>query len=168
MNKDSENFFDKKITLEHIDDTAAQKVKEMLEVSFCELLCKYKDYDTSPACEELSSIRNKINTSDYYFIKYDKTIVGAIRIINKGESCHVSPVFILPKYRNKGYARQAMLISEKMYPDIFKWELDTIKQEEYLVKLYKELGYTVTGREYDIKPGMTIIFMEKNITAESL
>ena len=156
------------IKLELIIHNNADIVKTMLEVSFSELLCKYQDYDTSPACKTLDSIKSKIISSDYYFIKFDETIVGAIRIVNKGESCRVSPVFILPEYRHRGYAGKAMLIAEKLYPHIIKWELDTIKQEEYLVNLYKNLGYTPTGNEYDIKQGMTIIFMQKIITAESL
>ena len=151
------------ITLEIIDISDASILKNMQEKAFSQLLEKYKDYDTSPVCESLERISEKISTFDFYYIKSGQTIVGAIRIVNKGCSCRLSPVFIMPMYRGRGYASQAMKTAEELYPDIHVWELDTIMQEEYLVKLYKKSGYVLTGESYDIKPGMTIVYMKKII-----
>ena len=56
-----------------------------------------------------------------------------------------------------------MRIAETLYPDVRIWELDTIMQEDYLVGMYERLGFMPTGKTYDIKTGMTIIFMQKTI-----
>ncbi len=151
------------IELKKIDIADAERLRQMQETAFSELLRKYKDYDTSPACESLETIQRKISTSDFYYIEYNEKTVGAIRIVNKGESCRVSPVFIMPDFRDCGYASAAMRIAETLYPDVRIWELDTIMQEDYLVGMYERLGFIPTGETYDIKNGMTIIFMQKTI-----
>ena len=151
------------ITLVHIEKNDASKLLEMQKTAFSRLLHKYRDYGTSPACESSDRIAEKITSSDFWYIKSDDITVGAVRIVNKGGSCRVSPVFILPEYRGHNYALKAMTIAETMYPNARKWELDTIMQEEYLVNIYKKAGYVLTGEQYDIKPGMTIVFMEKYI-----
>ena len=46
--------------------------------------------------------------------------VGAIRVVDKkdGSRKRISPIWIMPEYRNKGYARQAIVEAEKIYgPD---------------------------------------------------
>lgn len=141
----------------------SQLMQEMIQKAFARLLEHYRDYNTNPACESVDSIRNKINTSDYYFIVHDKTRVGGIRIVQKEGSCRISPIFILPEYRRRGYARLAISAAENMHNNVSLWQLDTIKQEEQLVHMYESMGYLPNGREYKIKDGMTIIYMEKKI-----
>ncbi len=134
--------------------------------SFTQLLEKYQDYDTNPACEPLEIIENKFNQSftDYYFILINGVKIGAVRVVRLSEkACRISPIFILPEFQGKGYAQVAMLGIEKLYPNAEKWELDTIKQESKLVCFYEKMGYIATGKEEDIKEGMTIVFYEKNL-----
>lgn len=151
------------IHLKKADITDCEEIHSMQIASFTELLEKYRDYETSPACESLDIIRYKIQNSEYYFIMNDTEKVGVIRIINRDDNCRISPIFILPKYQNKGYAQTALIAAEKLYSDIKHWTLDTIKQEKKLFHLYTKVGYVPTGKEEDIKNGMTIIFLEKNI-----
>jgi len=69
------------ITLQRIDINDSQKLKAMQEIAFSQLLNTYKDYDTSPACESLDTIKSKITSSDFYFINLNNISVGAIRIV---------------------------------------------------------------------------------------
>lgn len=140
-----------------------EEIHRMQAEAFTELLEKYRDYETSPACESLDIIQNKIQNSDYYFIMNNTEKVGIIRIINHDDACRISPIFIMPRYQNKGYAQTAITAAEKLYPDVKHWTLDTIKQEKKLFHLYTKVGYVTNGREENIKDGMTIIFLEKNI-----
>lgn len=90
--------------------------------------------------------------------------IGVIRLVSIDETTmRISPVMILPEYQNKGFAQKTFYEMEKKYPYIKVWQLDTIKQEEKLCYLYEKLGYTKTGREEDIKQGMTIIYYQKVI-----
>lgn len=141
-----------------------EEIHRMQIEAFTALLNKYRDYETNPGAEPLQIIQKKMRCSDYYFIVSDNgNKVGAIRIIRRGNCCRVSPIFVLPGYQNKGYAQEALLCAEHIYPDVNEWHLDTIKQEEKLCRLYSKLGYIPNGAVENIKDDMTILFLEKRI-----
>ena len=72
----------------------------------------------------------------------------------------ISPIFIMPEYRNKGYAQQAIEEAERIHGKRF-WKLDTILQETGNCYLYEKLGYHQTGKTEQINDRMTIVFYDK-------
>lgn len=133
--------------------------------AFTGLLDKYQDYDMSPATESLEKIKSKYEQpwTTYYFIMDDDLAVGAVRVVNKpdGSRKRISPIWIMPKFRNKGYAQQAFVQIEKIY-GADNWCLDTILQEEGNIHLYEKIGYRQTGKVEHINERMDIVFFEKN------
>lgn len=89
--------------------------------------------------------------------------MGAIRVVDKqdGSRKRISPLFILPLYRNKGYAQAAMREAEKLH-GIDNWSLDTILEERGNCYLYEKMGYRRTGGVKKINEKMTLVFYEKN------
>ncbi len=141
-----------------------EEIQKFQQESFSPLLEKYQDFDISPATETLERIQFKFNqlTTTYYFIFCENVKIGVIRLVSIDETTmRISPMMILPQYQNKGYAQKAMLKIEELYSDIKCWQLDTIKQEEKLCYLYEKLGYVKTGKEEEIKQGMTIVYYQK-------
>lgn len=55
-----------------------------------------------------------------------------------------------------------MLETEAIYPEIKKWQLETIQQEPHLVRLYQKLGYQLTGYVEKINDAMSLVYFEKN------
>lgn len=153
------------ITLQKAGIEDARTIHAMQVQAFQGLLEKYQDYATNPAAEPVEKIlwRMRAEGSCYFFILRDKEAIGAIRIVDNGAKCRVSPVYILPEYQGRGYAQQAMLLAEKLYPQASLWELDTIQEEPRLCHLYEKLGYRRTGQTTQIQPGMTIVYYEKTI-----
>jgi len=108
----------------------AKEIWEMQIKSFKKLLDKYQDFETNPANEFISNIeiRLKQNFTFFYFICIDNKKVGAIRIIDHKEenkNKRISPIFILPKYRNKGIAQSVIKICEEIHGKIrisFYWK----------------------------------------------
>ena len=138
---------------------------EMQVEAFSDLLDKYQDYDLSPAAESFDKVmaRFKQPWTKYYFIVSGGIKVGAIRVVNRqdGSRKRISPIWIMPEYRNKGYAQQAILAAEKIYgPD--HWCLDTILQEKGNLHLYEKLGYHQTGRVDKVNDRMDIVYYEKD------
>jgi GNAT superfamily N-acetyltransferase len=125
---------------------------------------KYQDYDMSPATESSEKIRWKLShpSSYYYFIRVGYETVGAIRVWDPqdGSRKRVSPLYILPAYRGKGYAQAAMLEAERIH-GADHWQLDTILQETGNCYLYEKMGYRQTGRQTVIQENMTIVDYEK-------
>ena len=133
--------------------------------AFTEMYLIYQDTETSPATEPLSNMVERLKQpfTYYYFILADNAIVGAIRVIDKKnpeESKRISPIFIMPPFRNREIAQKAMLEAEKIHGDT-GWELDTILQEAGNCHLYEKMGYRQTGKTTVINDKMTLVFYQK-------
>ena len=133
--------------------------------AFSELLDKYQDYDTSPAAESFEKVMARFEQpwTTYYFISIGTENVGVIRIVDKkdGSRKRISPVWIMPEHRNKGFAQAAIIAAEKKYgPN--HWCLDTILQEKGNLHLYEKMGYHRTGKIEKVNDRMDIVFYEKN------
>lgn len=144
----------------------AELIWKMQVKSFAELYEKYQDHDTSPATEPMEKITTRLEQpfTYYYMIRHGEDIVGAIRIVDTKDGVtrkRVSPIFILPEFRNKGFAQAAMLAAEDIHGREH-WELDTILQEKGNCYLYEKLGYIQTGEQTAINDRMTLVFYVKN------
>ncbi len=144
----------------------AEKLWKMQVDSFMSLYEKYKDTDTSPATEPMEKViwRLEQRNTYFYFIMTDDIYVGAIRIIDdKKENIRkrISPLFILPAFRNRGLAQRAIIEAEKIHGDT-NWSLDTILQEKGNCALYEKMGYHQTGKTEKINDRMTLVFYEKS------
>lgn len=133
--------------------------------AFAGLYEKYQDTQTSPATEPIDKTIMRLEQpfTYYYYIKVNNDIVGAIRIIDKkedGTAKRISPVFIMPRHRNKGIAQKAILKAERLH-GASNWELDTILQETVNCHLYEKMGYRKTGQTKVINDKMTLVFYKK-------
>lgn len=143
----------------------AEKIWKMQVDSFMSLYEKYQDTDTSPATEQVEKVIWRLEQSNtyFYFIMAESECVGAIRIVDdKKENIRkrISPLFILPKFRNRGFGGKAILEAEKIHGDK-NWSLDTILQEKGNCALYEKMGYHQTGKTEKINDKMTLVFYEK-------
>ena len=143
----------------------AEMAAGLQRLGFAELLERYQDHDTNPANEGVERILWKIRNpgSFYYFIKVGQNIVGAIRLVDEGNGSRkrISPLYILPEYRGKGYAQQAMMEAERIH-GANHWELGTILEEKGNCYLYEKMGYHQTGSRTVINEKMTIVGYEKD------
>lgn len=153
------------ITLKKAAREDIETIWRMQVAAFTELLARYQDYEMSPAMESFETVMAKFEQpwTAYYFIVHGDMVVGAVRVVNKndGSRKRISPIWIMPEYRNKGYAQQAMIELEKMY-GANHWRLETILQEKGNLYLYEKMGYVQTGKVEHINDKMDIVFYEKN------
>lgn len=154
------------ITLEKVTRDQLETVWRMQTEAFSGLLQKYQDYDTSPGAEAFEKVLMKFEQpwTTYYFIVAGNDKVGAIRVIDKkdGSRKRISPIWIMPEFRNKGYAQAAIREAEKIH-GADHWSLDTILQEKGNLHLYEKLGYHQTGKVDKINERMDIVYYEKDI-----
>ena len=134
--------------------------------AFSELYAKYQDTETSPAKEKYEDILYRFNQPEttYYFIMADNIKVGVIRVVDCKDGItrkRISPIFVMPEYRNRGYAQQAIKEAERIHGKQH-WKLDTILQEKGNLHLYEKLGYHQTGKTEQINDKMTIVYYEKD------
>ena len=151
------------ITLRKASLDDAELIWRMQIASFRALLDKYQDYDYSPAAEKIERTVQRLQEpiTDYYLILLNDAPIGGVRICRFDSLCKLKQLFILPEYQNSGYAQQAIRAVEEMYPDVNRWELDTILQEEKLCHLYEKMGYRKTGAVRALMEGMDLVFYAK-------
>ena len=158
------NEMDIKLIAANLEDL--NTILQMQKEAFSELYAKYQDTETSPATEKYKDILFRFNQPEttYYFIMADNVKVGVIRIVDCKDGVtrkRISPIFIMPEYRNQGYAQQAIKEAERIHGNQ-NWKLDTILQEKGNCYLYEKLGYHQTGKTEQINDKMTIVFYEKD------
>ena len=149
-----------------VDIEEANDLWEMQVRAFLDLYEKYQDTETSPATESVEKIliRLKQPFTYYYYITVDNLKVGAIRVVDKseeGKAKRISPIFIMPEYRNKGYAQKAIQLAEEIH-GFSNWELDTILQEKGNCYLYEKMGYYKTGKTEEVNENLTLVFYKKD------
>ena len=137
----------------------------MQREAFEELLQKYRDYDTNPGNETIDKIifRFSLPETIYYFITAEQTKVGVIRVVDFADgkrSKRISPIFIMPRYRGRGYAQQAIREAERLH-GAANWQLETILQERGNCYLYEKMGYRRTGKTEVINDRLTLVCYEK-------
>ena len=159
------NLSNKMVKLVPVPQKDIELLWRMQVEAFTDLLDKYQDFDLSPAAESIDKVIARFEQpwTKYYFIIAGGIKVGAIRVVDKqdGSRKRISPIWIMPEYRNKGYAQQAILAAEKIYGSDH-WCLDTILHEKGNIHLYEKLGYHQTGRVDKINDRMDIVYYEKD------
>ena len=153
------------VTLRLATSEDLEKIWKMQVEAFAGLLEKYKDYELSPASEGIDRIEARFaqEGSAYYFIEAEGADVGVIRIVDRkdGTRKRISPLWIMPSYRGRGYAQEAIRAAEDIYGS-HHWELDTILQEKGNLHLYEKMGYHQTGKTARINDRMDLVFYEKD------
>ena len=107
------------LELKRVGVEKAEALWKMQVEAFQELYEKYQDTETSPATESIDKTVMRLNQSFtyFYFIEMDGTTVGAIRVIDKqevGKAKRISPIFVMPEYRNRGLAQKAIQLVEEI------------------------------------------------------
>lgn len=144
----------------------AERLWDMQVTAFKGLYDKYQDTETSPATEPMDKmiIRLKQPYTYYYFIVADSIAVGAIRVVDKhayGVTKRISPIFVMPGYRNRGLAQKAIKLAEEKH-GCSDWGLDTILEEKGDCYLYEKMGYRQTGEFKVINEKMTLVSYKKD------
>lgn len=162
------------VTLTLATEKDAELIHLMKYEAFLPLYKIYQDDEISPVKESIDKVIWILThkTSEYYLIKADEIPVGAIRVCHskrgvepvEGEiPAYISPLFILPRFQNRGIAQAAVKKVFDLYPEATVWRLDTIKQEIGNCHLYEKLGFVKTGVEKVINDKMTLIDYEKKM-----
>ncbi|MBQ3564871.1 MAG: GNAT family N-acetyltransferase [Alphaproteobacteria bacterium] len=151
-----------KINLIKSSEKDAELIHQMQMESFYELYLKYKDDETNPFNESVDKIIQKLKQpySCFYLIKFGNNFVGGIRIVIKNGHKRISPLFVLPKYRNKGIAQEAISELERIYGED-NWELKTIQAEKISKHLYEKMGYRLDGKTTVINDKLTLVSYKK-------
>ena len=155
----------KSVVLKPAVETDMHTIWRMQIEAFSDLLEKYQDYEMSPGAETFEKVmaRYKQPWTSYFFIVAEGENVGVIRVVDRkdGSRKQISPIWIMPVHRNRGYAQAAITAAEQIHGSRY-WCLDTILQETGNLHLYEKMGYHRTGKIEKINDRMEIVYYEKD------
>ena len=95
--------------------------------------------------------------------------VGGVRVRwHQGKKVYeninwISPIFIIPKFQNKGIASKVIEQLFSIYPNTIEWRLDTIKQETGNCHLYEKCGFVRVGEDTIVNEKMTLVDYVKKL-----
>ena len=154
------------VSLQRAIGSDCETILQMQHESFAALLETYQDYDLNPANETAEQVMTRLRQPEtyYYFIVVNQKSIGAIRIVDEKNDSRkrISPLFILPEYRNRGYAQAAIHEAERIH-GASNWSLTTIMQEAANCHLYEKMGYRRTGTPQIVNARMTLVNYEKDL-----
>ncbi|MNI44561.1 Acetyltransferase (GNAT) family protein [compost metagenome] len=137
------------LTVKRTEIHEADTLRIIQNEAFQEDLAKFQDFETNPACESLERMQYKILNSEYYTISFDSTIIGGAAVRKRANyEYRISPVFLLPRYQDKGFGKQIINYLISSYPDAQLWSLDTPKQNARNSYFYEKLGFIPVGESY--------------------
>ena len=139
---------------------------------FADVYAAYRDDATSPYTEDISRIEHRMrDPKTVHYLIYDgKVNVGAFRIKYVADNTlKLGSLFILPPYRNKGYASAVLSQIEKRYSRaVSAIVLDTIAEEKRNVHLYEKCGFLRdASSDREISSAMHLIGFKKIIGKQS-
>ena len=154
------------VTLTRLTVADADAFLRMQRLAFAELLERYRDADTNPACESIERVREKLAQPHrcFYRVESDGASVGAICVADFADPAQrkrVSPLFILPECRGRGLAQAAIAEAERLH-GAHGWMLATIAQEAGNRHLYEKMGYRRNGWSSAVNERMTLVGYEKD------
>ena len=72
----------------------------------------------------------------------------------------ISPLFVLPQYRNKGIAQETISELEKIFGKE-NWKLETISTEKINAHLYEKMGYRLDKKTTVINDRLILVSYKK-------
>jgi len=124
----------------------------------------YDCYDIEPLNQSLESIQHDF--SHYLFLKaeYHGEIIGSVRIRKYEDVCWIGKLIVSPQFQNKGIGHKLMTESEKIFPDVKRYELFTAGKSIKNIRFYESLGYKITGSVPEAKvPEIILVQMIKDM-----
>ena len=89
-----------------------------------------------------------------------------LKLVTRENVKCISPIFIIPKFQNKGIASKVIGQLFDIYSGTIEWRLDTIKQEERNCYLYEKCGFVRTKDEIVVNENMTLVNYVKSCIEE--
>ena len=145
----------------------AQKLLEVQRESFAIYAKRYGDFDSNPYYMDLHRMEFNIN---YRFGQYYKLIdkdtgeiIGGLFCfeLDEKETMKIAQFYFLEPYQHLGYGSDVLKKLFTIHPQVKKWYVDTIMQEEYNVEFYKHLGFEIIDEEEEHEGLTFVTFLKK-------
>ncbi len=141
-------------------ETDAEAIWELQRLAFHQQAVLYDDFHLPPLVQTLDDLRRDFAIHTVLKAMDEDKIVGSVRGMAEGSTCHVSRLIVHPAYQNRGIGKQLMFALEKKFSTVRRYELYTGHKSEKNLAFYAKLGYREFGRKSQ-SANVMLIMMEK-------
>lgn len=145
----------------------AEELLSVQKESFAVYAKRYGDFDSNPYYMDLHRMEFNIK---YRFGQYYKLvnlennkIIGGLFCfeLDEKEIMKIAQFYFLEPFQHLGYGTDVLNKLFALNPQVKKWYVDTIMQEEYNVEFYKHLGFEIIDEEEEHEGLTFVTFLKK-------
>lgn len=145
----------------------AEELLAVQKESFAVYAKRYGDFDSNPYYMDLHRMEFNIK---YRFGQYyklvnleDNKIIGGLFCfeLDEKEIMKIAQFYFLEPFQHLGYGTDVLNKLFALNPQVKKWYVDTIMQEEYNVEFYKHLGFKIIDEEEEHEGLTFVTFLKK-------
>lgn len=145
----------------------AEELLAVQKESFAVYAKRYGDFDSNPYYMDLHRMEFNIK---YRFGQYYKLvnlennkIIGGLFCfeLDEKEIMKIAQFYFLEPFQHLGYGTDVLNKLFALNPQVKKWYVDTIMQEEYNVEFYKHLGFEIIDEEEEHEGLTFVTFLKK-------
>ena len=143
----------------------AEELLAVQKESFAVYAKKYGDFDSNPYYMDLHRMKFNIKYrfGQYYKLvnQEDNKIIGGLFCfeLDEKEIMKIAQFYFLEPFQHLGTDVLNKLFA--LNPQVKKWYVDTIMQEEYNVEFYKHLGFKIIDEEEEHEGLTFVTFLKK-------
>ncbi len=145
----------------------AEELLAVQKESFAVYAKKYGDFDSNPYYMDLHRMKFNIKYrfGQYYKLvnQEDNKIIGGLFCfeLDEKEIMKIAQFYFLEPFQHLGYGTDVLNKLFALNPQVKKWYVDTIMQEEYNVEFYKHLGFKIIDEEEEHEGLTFVTFLKK-------
>ncbi len=121
----------------------------------------YDDFGIQPLTQTLNDLAREFATHTVFKAVRDGRIVGSVRTLLDGGTCHVGKLIVHPEAQNQGIGSILMRHLEDYYREAVRFELFTGHKSLRNLHLYEKLGYREFKR-VQVNDHLWLVYMEKS------
>ena len=121
----------------------------------------YDDWTIAPLTQTLEELQAEFGRVTILKAQLGGVIVGSVRGAMRAEAVGVGRLMVSPEMQRRGIGGRLLGAIENYFPEARVFELFTGARSEQNIRLYRSLGYEITG-EKKLSEKLTQVFMRKS------
>lgn len=120
----------------------------------------YNDWTLPPLLQTVEEIRREFNTHLFLKAVRKHSIIGSVRTLIMGDTCHIGRLIVHPNWQNQGVGTHLMAEIEIMNQEATRFELFTGSHSVRNLSFYHKLGYQ-EFRRGQLSKQVELVYLEK-------
>ncbi len=150
----------KAMTIEPATRNDAAEILALQRLAYVSEAEIYNDFGIQPLTQTLEGLEREFGTHSVFKAVRDGRIIGSVRTVLDGGTCHVGKLIVHPEAQGLGIGSALMGHLEAFYREVARFELFTGHRSQRNLYLYAKLGFREFKR-VQVSEHLWLVYMEK-------